>query len=253
MSFSFIWDSAFESYPPNTVARDSIDNEIRRIALGIRERMSREHEWGPGTLDDGTHKQGYVTAVLSGSTAQMNDLASPANTLFWNTSTDTLYAYSSGQGWYALAIKDHATLVNRTEDDHPQYILRGGDVLTGDLDMDGNVLTVSEGSGVVPYSHVADGHSPIDSVLAIKDGAVLQSNFAVTVTSYATTLEYNTRYAIPMSGASAFAFLPNFYASEDDVLILAGTVLGGTYGVTLINRNSGEASATVRVNFKEID
>jgi hypothetical protein len=56
MAFTDVWDATFESEPTNSTYGYMIDDYIRRVQTGVRERMEIDHVWKVG-VNDGYHKK----------------------------------------------------------------------------------------------------------------------------------------------------------------------------------------------------
>lgn len=145
---SFSWDSAYESTPGTGLSRGSIDDTIRQMSRGIRQRMEREHNFGYDTeADDGTHRPGKTTVALRDSEAVRLALANMQDGAVYvqiESGVLTLYVYIEGTGWTALSTNAHHDLEGLSDDDHEQYWLltEGIDDPTVSLDMGGNLLSI---------------------------------------------------------------------------------------------------------------
>ena len=112
---SFDWNAIYETTPADGLSRGSIDDVIRQISRGVRQRMSREHNFGyTSEKDDGTHRPGKTTVASKSSTVNPTD-----------ADTGSLHFYSSGtvrqlklkkpdDTWTTLSENKHSTLVGTT-------------------------------------------------------------------------------------------------------------------------------------------
>ena len=157
--FTFTWDDAFENNPTENLSRSSIDDEIRRIKRGIRERMEREHEWGPySSKNDGSHKAGSVSCLLRGSTIVRDGLVDPqTGAMYLNTDgIGKRLDYYNGTIWEdTLTSTEHNVLADKDDGHpHPQYMLYNGNELHT-LNAQGNRITITqpEASNILLGSH----------------------------------------------------------------------------------------------------
>jgi hypothetical protein len=175
---SFDWDSNYEGTPGDGLSRGSIDDTIRQMIRGVRERMEREHNWGYDTEnDDGTHIPGQTTVALkddSAARAALSDMQDGAIYVEDDGAGDVkLYVYN-GSTWADFTSADHADLADLDADDHDYWLKT--EVLDAEdytLDMDGNHLEVSS----VPTNtlrvtdHIYDIHD-ITGPDAVKDDSI---------------------------------------------------------------------------------
>lgn len=125
---SFTWDATYEGTPSSGLSRNSLDNEIRRITSGVRERMGREHNFGPFTdTDDGTHIPGKTTILLTGNAAAraaVSDMQEGALFLQDDGTNLELFLYT-GAAWVSITDDVHGSMDNLTDDlAHEQYMLK---------------------------------------------------------------------------------------------------------------------------------
>lgn len=125
---SFSWNAAYEAAPGSGLSRNSLDNELRRITSGVRERMEREHNWGPSTdEDDGTHIPGKTTVLLTGNAAALAAVANMQEGALFLQDDGTnleLFVYTSA-AWVSITDDVHGSMANLTDDlCHTQYMLK---------------------------------------------------------------------------------------------------------------------------------
>ena len=172
MAITFTWGASWNAYPTIKLVRSLIDNEIRNIKKGVRERMEYGHDWGPFVedgKDTGYHRPGFVEVVGQGDDIAMAAVTDPqVGALYMNTEAATkLYCfYDDGGGvdWVLIADADHGGLTGLTDHDHPQYLRQdGGDFMYGDLNMGDNVLktpgTGSTWGDWLLFGHKEDRHA----------------------------------------------------------------------------------------------
>lgn len=195
---SFTWDSAYESRPTSVLARSSIDDEIRKIKRGVRERMEREHHWGPFTeKNDGSHKGGGTTIALRDTALVRSSLTNvEKGAIFFEEDGDNiLTSYYDGSSWVSeLTSFDHNTLSGLDiGDPHPQYAISDM-VLSNALDANNNNVKINDtlGSNVLTWGHrsTLDVHSPIDAPSAFMDRALGLSRLKSSVVTMSTKFKY---------------------------------------------------------------
>lgn len=177
---TFVWDSDFEAYPSdNQMAVSQIDNEIRAVRLGIWERMSPGHNWGPYTeKDDGSHRGGYVQVMDKGDAAAMAAVSDPQEGCLFlveDGSKLSIYCYYDA-AWNLIGSNDHGELTGLTDDDHAQYLKKDGGLMEANLNMGSNFLIaplsgLNEYGSFTLYGHrsQSDAHGGDDG---IRDEAV---------------------------------------------------------------------------------
>jgi hypothetical protein len=217
---TFTWNSAFEAVPTSGLNRNALDNALKKIPQGIRERMELEHNWGPyADADDGKHSPGLVTVCDKGDADARDALSNvKKGSLFLVEDTGVLQLYvctnEVGPVWTKATDMDHATLAGLTDDDHEQYVLAAGDEMSDPLDMNGNKITTSTAhdQGLVAYQHVSEGHSSIGNVAAIADDNILLSHFKLGTYEYTGTLAAGAEDTISLGSTTyVYFFAPNLY------------------------------------------
>lgn len=178
---SYSWDTGWESQPTTGLSRNSLDDHLRRTTLGVRERMEREHDWGPySSGDSGKHLPGQVSAILTGNAAARAAVSNPqeGSVFFQDDGTNlTIWLYTSS-AWVEITDDDHDNLENLTDDAaHTQYMLKDGNYTeaTATLDMNGNVLSASAATGAPlqgEHPHDYDPHAGILSYTALADNTL---------------------------------------------------------------------------------
>ena len=192
---SYSWDATWQGLPSNGLSRNSLDDHLRRTTVGVRERMEREHQWGPFGDDTGEHRLGKTTVLLTGDAAARGALANMQEGALFLQNDGTnynLFVYT-GAAWVAMTEDVHANMDNLTDDDcHTQYMLKDGiydESVT--VDMGGNILETLAASGVPlvadhPYDN--DPHS-IAAYTALVDDSI--SFFQAVRAYYVYELEYS--------------------------------------------------------------
>jgi len=181
------WDAAYEATPTSSLRIGLIDNVIRDVTFGIRERMEVEHEWGPGSdINDGSHIMGGTSILDTGDATAMAALTGmQQGALFLlNTGTDLqLMIYLSGT-WTALSTVDHDQLTGTTDDDHPQYVLKDGGVMTGNLDMSGSMVIAPAATetcgGLLLRYHATQAHPTLGNLDAVVANTIPATAIATT-------------------------------------------------------------------------
>lgn len=219
---TFTWNSSFESRPGIGLNRNALDNELRLIAQGVRERMEREHNWGPYTdKDDGTHIPGKTTVLGIGSYANRTSYSNPQEGALYVAEDEgesgnmQIYIYYNSD-WHKISELDHGSLTNLTDvGAHTMYLLKTGGTVDGKIAMGGNDLILSSysggiGSGFVVGQHMGLCHTMISDV-CIPDGEITLGKLKISNASYSGTINNNSQDDISLS--SYYVFLPNLYAS----------------------------------------
>lgn len=232
-TFSFLWDSTYESQPPPGLNRNQIDNQLRLMHRAIRERMEVAHNFGQYTTkDDGSHRGGFVKVLLKGDSAARDALA--------NVQTGSLYLLETGgklqlqiydgASWNNIGVTDHGDLSGLAGLDHPQYIEVAGDTMTGPISGDGIGAEVymplsnqAVQASLLTYYHAVGGHSSLGNIDAIEDASALAAVFANYETASVNQLAenptgagyptYSPRGEISMQGA--IRFTPNTYLNPE--------------------------------------
>jgi len=230
VAITFVWDAAFNAYPPQTLGKSLIDNNIRLPVRGIRERMEVEHEWGFNTeFDTGRHRAGYVTVMDKGNAAAMAAVSNPQEgALYLLTSGSDLQVHiRTGGAWVKLSSIDHAALAGLTDDDHPMYIRKNGGTMGGDLDMGGQLLDTAEGSaqkysGFTLFRHRSSQHASLGATTVIANGILTATEVKISQTEVSGALNDGTWVTVAISYT---AFFPQVYVSgsyDRDVWITPG-------------------------------
>lgn len=172
---SFLWTDAYLAKPTINVNRSNLDNQLRTFKRGTREVMSREHNFGAGTPNDGKHSAGKIEVAKYGSTATRDALSDvPTGALFVVQSggVSDLYAYD-GSTWVKIGTNDHSALANLAQNDHTQYYLNAGETLEGKLYGGGYQIQYEDSdvaesvNGVVTSKHLLTAHSPLGNIAAV--------------------------------------------------------------------------------------
>lgn len=256
MAITFVWDAAFEAAPGNDLARSLIDNEIRLIARGIRERMEDEHEWGFNTeLDTGVHRAGYVTVMGKGNAAAMaavTNMQQGSLYLMTDGADLQIHIYITGTGWVKLSSIDHLGLAGTTDDDHPLYLKRDGGVMEADLNMGGKLLQTDGAgeiySGFTLFRHRAAAHATLGNIDAIVNGILTNVEVKIGQAEQSGNLNNNTyvMFTLPVN-----AFFPQVYVSgayDKDIWFIPGDN-GKELGVA--NKSGG--NRTYRLRYEYVD
>ena len=178
---SFSWDAGYEATPTSGLSRNSLDNDLRRIHAGIRERMEREHNFGANTdEDDGTHIPGKTTVVLKDSTVVRNALSDVQTGACYllDDGTNMYFEVWTGAAWLRISDNDHDALAGLTDDDHGEMYWLGTSVVTDAaaiLDMGGEHLSTAAVPTLATrvVDHIDDIHD-ITTIAAIKAQDIIQ-------------------------------------------------------------------------------
>jgi hypothetical protein len=258
------WDSDYEATPANTLVRSLIDDEIRQVIYGIRERMSVEHRWGPRTAPDtdpeslsyqlynltqGYHIPGGTTICDIGDETDRDVVSSPQlGSLFivQDGSNYSVNIYTS-EGWQSLSTIDHLELTGTSDNDHPQYVLIDGGAMTGALDMDGFTINTQETGQTFGqftlYRHRNESHGDIDNIDAIVDKAVTFDKLRIVSQEITTALDPYEEYT--------FTSYPNGFFPQ--VYVYSASILSGgnpivTMGLNRVyNTGASGSSYTIRI------
>ncbi len=261
-TFSFLWDSAYESTPTQGLNRNQIDNRLRQLWTATRERMGAEHNFGPYTdLDDGSHIRGGTTVALKDDlTARdaLTDMENGALFCMEDGSDVVLCVFVTGTGWVEVSSLDHASLLNLDVNVHTQYLLRSGGTMTGDLDMGGQHLLMPDVQesqmDLLQYRHANLYHPSPSNLDAIKANVILIGKMRRTQkSSSGQTDAFNGvyRYQLLADNTTDFMFMPNVWTDgrEDDSSIVAAT--GGLYpGLALVISQSIPGLVDWRINLE---
>lgn len=264
MVFSFSWDSNFESRPGSGLNRNSLDNELRLLPIGIRERMEIEHNWGPYNLDDddrmiddGTHIPGKTTILAIGDYDDITDYTNPQEGALYvardeeESGNMQIYIYYSS-AWHKISEFDHGALSDLTGVGvHPQYLLLTGGTIDGVLNMGGSALYLdtssSIGSGMVVGKHRESDHT-FDDLDAIDDDTITLAKLDISQNSYSGSIAALSAVALTLNPC----FAPNLYSSTNWERICIGAVNTGSIPPYVALRNRGIASHSYRANLTEI-
>jgi len=122
----FAWDSDYEATPTSALGRSLIDNTLREVKSGVRERFEVEHEFGPNTdTDTGRHTPGGTTVMPTGTDTPAVALPNAENGAIYLKSVGAAYEVwvkDSVNGWVQYSTTDHNELSGRNDHDHPKYI-----------------------------------------------------------------------------------------------------------------------------------
>jgi hypothetical protein len=171
------WDASYEATPTDSLRINLIDNVIRDITFGIRERMSVEHEWGPGNdLNDGSHIMGGTSVLATGNLAAQTALANmqEGSLFLLNTGTDLNLSIYDEATWKNLSTVDHDALTGTTDNDHPQCLLKDGGVMLAPLDMSGFMVVAP--IEVEYYSNLTLKYHTTQAHRSLGDLSVLTAN-----------------------------------------------------------------------------
>ena len=178
----FTLDAAYLARPTSSISRSLLDNEIRQLKYAIRERMAVEHEWNPSsTTNEGWHKAGGTTVCgLGDATARSAYTTPQEGSLFVLTDgSDRRVQIYIDDEWVDVSTLDHDLLTGRTDDDHPQYVLKSGGAMSGSLDMGGFVIETGQTTGTYGqftlYQHREDSHPSLGDLAAVGDGRDLDA------------------------------------------------------------------------------
>jgi hypothetical protein len=220
------WDATYEAQPTDSLGISLIDNVIRDIAFGIRERMSIEHEWGSqSTLNDGSHILGGTTVMSTGDAATMYALTGMQEGALYlqNTGIDiNLMIYQTGT-WTIVSTLDHEKLTGRTNNDHPQYVLKNDvNLQNTTINMNGFMIkafdTVSPSCPTLKY-HAKQQHPTWENIATIV-------NNTIDMTKVRTQTQIDT-YSI-LHGTYVFwtpnqyEFFPAIYCLNNKRIVLVG-------------------------------
>ncbi len=174
---SFSWDAAYEALPTTGLSRSSLDDALRYMLVGVRQRMGAEHNFGPFTdEDDGTHIPGKTTVLLTGNAAALAALTNMQEGSLFLQDDGTnleLFLYTSA-AWLSITDDVHGSMANLTDDlCHEDYMLKDtAYVLEATFDMNDQRLSTLVAAGVPlvadhPYDN--DPHSIAASSAMVTD------------------------------------------------------------------------------------
>ena len=170
MALSFTWNDAFENRPGPNLAVNQLDNELRFLREAVRQVMSREHNVGPGTPDDGKHRAGYITLFDVGDEAYRDTLTDiPEGALYLLYAGGNYYVQVyDGIGWASVTTVDHADLLNLDGNPHPELLLKSGGTLVRGINLGSNTLAVAttgkDFGGKLTTEHLDDPGHPVDFI-----------------------------------------------------------------------------------------
>lgn len=256
---TFTWNSGYEGQPDNSLARNMIDNELRKMRRGVRERLEREHNFGPyAEKDDGSHRPGRTTVLLSGDATTRDNLTNVQEGALYflnDGGTKELYIYTSGS-WEKATNVDHGAYNNLDVDSHEQYLKKDlDDIMDNALGMGGNEIEISSvpsdgHDGYLVYgNHEGLVHPTLGNGDAILDDAIGSAHLVIDQYSVSGSLESGTGIDIMVRSDNPFIFFPNFYASVRYMKVTG--VPGSLYPGWHLYNNS-LVSASYRVNWEEL-
>jgi hypothetical protein len=249
------WDAAYEALPTSALAKSLIDDEIRRMKLGIRERMGQEHQFGPFTNEDtGGHIPGKTTVLGQGDATALAAVTNMQEGALYllEDGTDLRVQVYLSSSWVQLGSADHLLLSGTNDDDHPGLLKKDGGIMVGDLDMGTDKIITSEAtagsSGIFTlYRHRSQGHPTIGSRTAITATNVPLTAFKL---SQATLTALITRHGYVMIALDPahFNFIPQVYAycGATTTLQICGGNNTSTAGFGVF-MTSGAGSVSIRI------
>lgn len=218
---SFTWDTQFEQTPTGAASRSIIDDQIRRIKKGTRERMEPEHEWGPySDKNSGIHRGGVTKVSQIGVLAERDALAEmrEGSLFIVDESDDIRISYYNGSEWIGgLTTLVHNNLQDNTVGDpHPQYCTLS---FAGDGILNANGYKVGlvdpESSNVLTWDHYGTihAHAPLDDPNMLSDRALGQNLIKCTQKSY--TSHLNETYG--QQGTDVYTY--SVFVTDNPILI----------------------------------
>jgi len=262
---TFNWDSSYESLPTDQLNRALIDNAIRGIKVGTRERMEVEHEWGPYTDEDtGRHRKGHVSVIMRGDATTRDALVNPqpgSLYLLEDGSDLQLFLYFDPAGgtnysWEKISTLDHSSFADKNGGDpHPQYTLKNGGVMSGQLDMNGNLIKAplsysTYWGNTSLYGHRANYHPKVGNVNAIASGGIItQAKWSSNTTETSASLGGNARYSFPPYGT--LRFFPQIYVegatpTNDNIRLMGAQT---NYYIAILNATTDTINFRYRLRF----
>ena len=215
---SYTWNAAWEASPSNSLSRNSLDDHLRRITGGLRERMEREHNWGPFTdSDDGSHIAGKTTVLLTGDAvalAAVADMQEGALFLQDDGTNLELFLYT-GAAWVSITNDVHGNMENLTDDlAHEQYMLKDtAYVLEDTFDMNDQRLSTLAAVGVplvADHPYDFDPHAVLAYTALADDSIVLLDALSTT---------YLVHYSGQLSRGGAAANV-NLVLASDTIAVI---------------------------------
>lgn len=158
---TFTWNDEYLARPTVNINKASLDDELRTFKRGIREVMSREHDWGPFSGNTGKHKVGSLELAKHGSLASrgsVSPLIPGVMYLAQDNGVSELYVYT-GTAWVKVATNDHSALTDLAADVHPEYIKATGDSTIRNIDANGQNIEFSYTPGAIEGEFVTSVHS----------------------------------------------------------------------------------------------
>lgn len=205
---SFSWDAAYEALPTDGLSRSSLDDALRYMLVGVRQRMGEEHNFGPFTdEDDGTHIPGKTTVLLTGNAAALaalTDMEEGSLFLQDDGSNLELFLYTSA-AWLSITDDVHGSMANLTDDlCHEDYMLKDtAYILEDTFDMNDQRLSTLVAAGVPlvadhPYDN--DPHS-------VAASSAIATDTVDFWTGLANTYKYSISTVISKGGAPSTQLL----------------------------------------------
>lgn len=257
--FSFTWDTAYEASPSSGLSRGSIDDILRQLNRGLRERFEVEHNVGYTTeSDDGTHIPGKTTVALmddAAALAALSDMQDGAVYVQDDGANIKVYVYIDGTGWVDFTNDDHGQLENLALDSaHDQYWVADDDLDASDstLNMGGNYLEVSGTvtGGLKVSEHVVNGHTLI-SATALKDGTLGRQHLSVnvsTVTDFHVAHGEFIYFEVPSTAKAILAISIKSSAGNGPIYLGCFTNSGSAVpNVAALNNSGATTAVTLQV------
>lgn len=163
MALSLKWDSRYEARPPTGLNRNQLDNELRLMRDMTRQAMFQEHNFGPGTPDDGRHRAGRVTLYDVGGASNRDSLTDvPDGALYLLDKGGGSYElqgyHAATTSWVTIAYPDHSQLTNLLSSNaHPEFLRKDGGTLARPVNALSGGIHVP-GAGVTKYGYTTSEH-----------------------------------------------------------------------------------------------
>jgi hypothetical protein len=258
-TFSWEWGSGYESIPSDTLNRSLIDDALRNMRIGVRERMEPEHNWGPcADKDDGSHRGGYVTVLDKGDEAARDAVANMQDgALFLMQVGDDLQLqlYIAGTGWVQAGTLDHGALSNLDQNTHTQYLLKTGGVMAGDFNMGSYSLELATGLatqlGFVQIPHMDEEHPGLGNKAVVKDGDIGRAKLLWhTSANYWSPMGSERVYiTVPKN---AMVLCPNFYSALGAGRLYSRSTGGNNRQLIVTNTEYPSIDIVARFNFRYV-